>query len=204
MGLSRERVGRAPHRPMQASRGWTSRARERATAASTSRMGCHALHRSPRASRAGCRERAAGELRRQGHSTSSRGHECTTPGAASRRGREQRARRGRATRAGCAGRGRTVTRPRRGHGRAPHAGPRRARRAATGAGRAGGGNGRAAPESKSRTGPQAGEPGFTTRREGARGGRGVPGPRRGRARQDRAGAATDAPPGTAQVPRRRL
>jgi hypothetical protein len=130
MGLSRERVGRAPHRPMQASRGWTSHAHERVAAVSTSRMGCHALRRLPRASRAGCRERAAGELRRQGHSTSSRGRERATPGAASRRGREQRARRGRAARAGRVGRGRT--------------GPPRARHVATGAGRAGGAGGRAA------------------------------------------------------------
>jgi hypothetical protein len=42
MGLSRERVGRAPYKPMQASRGWTSHARERVAAASTSRMSCHA------------------------------------------------------------------------------------------------------------------------------------------------------------------
>jgi hypothetical protein len=52
----------------------------------------HAPRRPPRASRAGCRECAAGELRRQGHSTPSRGHERATPGAAPRRGREEAAR----------------------------------------------------------------------------------------------------------------
>jgi hypothetical protein len=41
-------------------------ARERAAAASTPRTGCHALRRPPRASRAGCHRRAAGELGRQG------------------------------------------------------------------------------------------------------------------------------------------
>jgi hypothetical protein len=178
MGLSRERVGRAPHRPMQASRGWTSHAHERVAAVSTSRMGCHALRRLPRASRAGCRERAAGELRRQGHSTSSRGRERATPGAASRRGREQRARRGRATRAGCAGRGRASAEPTqgprrattgtphrdgrwasRGSGRAsraPRAGTRRGwAQATTGAGRAGGAGRRAARRARGRAGHDA-------------------------------------------------
>jgi hypothetical protein len=137
MGLSRERVGRAPHRPMRASRGWTSHARERVAAASTSRIGCHTLRRSPRASRAGCRERAAGELRRQGRSTSSRGRERVTPGATSRRGREQRARRGRAARASCAGRGRASAELAQGSRRAATGTPRRdGRRHSQGSGRA--------------------------------------------------------------------
>jgi hypothetical protein len=148
MGLSRERVGRAPHRPTQASRGWTSHARERVAASSTSRMGCHVLRRSPRASRAGCRERAAGELRCQGHFTSSRGRERATPGAASRRGRVHAAGelRGQATPGGAA-RAQSWRRGR--------AGPPRARHTATGAGRAGEAGGRAARRAQGRAGHAA-------------------------------------------------
>jgi hypothetical protein len=165
MGLSHERVGRAPHRPMQASRGWTSHARERVAAVSTSQMGCHALRRSPRASRVGCRERAAGELRRQGHSTSSRGRERATQGAASRRGREQRARRGRAARAGCVGRGRASAEPAQGPRRAATGTPRRDGRWPS---RARGRAGHAAPPRRGRAlaepGERAGEPRAATPR----------------------------------------
>jgi hypothetical protein len=209
IGLSRERVGRAPHRPMRASRGWTSHARERVAAASTSRIGCHALRRSPRASRAGCRERAAGELRCQGRSTSSRGHERVTPGATSRRGHEQQAHHGRAARAGCAGRGRASAKlaqgsrwaatgtPRRdgrkqsqgsgqasrAQGRAGHAVPPRQGRAqaATGAGRAGLRRAQAATGA-GRAGlrrAQGGGSGWA-RGAGATPGAGAPGPRRRR------------------------
>jgi hypothetical protein len=73
------------------------------------------LHRSPRASRAGCRERAAGELRRKMHSTSSRGRERATLGVAN----APQTRAAGTPRTSCAGRP-------------------RARHAATGAGRAGG------------------------------------------------------------------
>jgi hypothetical protein len=48
----------------------------------------HTPRRPPRASHVGCRERAVGELRRQGHSMPSRGRERATPGAAPRRGRK--------------------------------------------------------------------------------------------------------------------
>jgi hypothetical protein len=72
----------------------------------------HAPRRPPRASRVGCRECAAGELRRQGHSTPSRGHERATSGAAPRRAADARKPRAGPSRAGAVHRAEAAVGPR--------------------------------------------------------------------------------------------